>query len=187
MDCPTQCEDGEELCNDGSCKAACLGYEETLCGEDAERCNGMPVTCKREIDFYDSCKETYASFYDAEEACIEAQNEEIPLLSFTGPVFLLCYFWISAVSVLTFLWCLFNQKILPVHGSEVAMGEEGWSQTGYKRHWLGIIIHGLVMSTLWGVQFLLLMLTIFYYMQQGAVTRWEPVFEDEAQVLIAFE
>jgi hypothetical protein len=186
-DCPTQCEEGEELCSDGSCKPACLGDEETLCGEDAERCTTLPITCKREIDFYDSCKEKYAAFYETEAVCIEAQIDEIPLLSFTDPAFMFCYFWISCVSLLTFLWCLFNQKIFPVEGSEVAMKEEGWSQTGYKRHWIGIIIHGMVMTTLFGIQFLLFLLTVFYYMQQGAISRWEPVFEDEVQVLIAFE
>ena len=38
-----------------------------------------------------------------------------------------------------------------------------------------------------GIQFLLFLLTIFYYMQQEAITRWAPVFLDEVQVLMAFE
>lgn len=45
----------------------------------------------------------------------------------------------------------------------------------------------MVWITLWSFHILLTMLTIFYYMQQEAITRWKPVFYDEIQVLQAFE
>jgi hypothetical protein len=38
-----------------------------------------------------------------------------------------------------------------------------------------------------GFQILLATTTVLYYIQQEAITRWQPVFEDEEQVLLAFE
>jgi len=184
-DCPTSCEEGKVLCNDGRCEFSCTGDEETAC---VDRCESMTITCPKVVDFYDACKEKYAAYYDAESECIDSQTEMIPQVSFTGPWFLFCYFWISGVTALVMLWCFFNQKLSPVQDSTLPMSELGWSQTGYKRHWLGMIIHGLVMLTLFGIQFLLLILVILYYMQQGIILKnFEPVFQDEVQVLIAFE
>ncbi len=51
---------------------------------------------------------------------------------------------------------------------------------------LGTFLYALVLLTLFGFQLLLAVLTIFYYIQQEAITRWNPVFEDEEQVLKAF-
>jgi len=184
-DCPTSCEEGKVLCNDGRCEFSCTGDEETAC---VDRCESMTITCPKVVDFYDACQEKYAAYYDAESECIDSQTEMIPQVSFTGPWFLVCYFWISGVTALVMLWCFFNQKLSPVQDSTLPMSELGWSQTGYKRHLLGMIIHGLVMLTLFGVQFLLLILVILYYMQQGVIlSNFEPVFQDEVQVLIAFE
>jgi hypothetical protein len=61
-----------------------------------------------------------------------------------------------------------------------------WTQTGYKINLLGSVIDTLVELSFALIQFLLLVTTIFFYMQQGAITRWDPVFKDEVQVLKAF-
>ena len=68
-----------------------------------------------------------------------------------------------------------------------AESDTEWTQTGYRKNWIGYIISLLVWTTLWGIQFLLLVTTLFYYMQQEAITRWKPVIEDEVQSLLAFQ
>jgi Cation transporter/ATPase, N-terminus len=64
-----------------------------------------------------------------------------------------------------------------------------WKQMGYRRHWLGTILYYAVILTMLGIQFLLLSLTIFYYMQQGEITRFgenNAPIKDEEQVLQTF-
>lgn len=121
---------------------------------------------------------------------MEDQEEAVPLVSFTGPYFIACYVIISAVTALVMMWCFFNQILFPVQGSTVTVCVESskdWTFTGYKNHVVGMTVYALVLITLVGIQFLLFLLTIFYYMQQEAITRWKPVFQDEVQVLKAFE
>jgi hypothetical protein len=155
------------------------------------------LTCAKVVDFYDVCKEKYAYEYNETTVCLEEQEDAIEKVSFTGPWFLFVYSWISGVTVLVILWCAYNQKVYPVKGAVQMLrplddndstenGRE-WTQTGYKRNWLGTILYYLVWMTIWGIQCLLLILTIFYYMQQEAITRWPVVFLDEGQVLVAFE
>jgi Cation transporter/ATPase, N-terminus len=65
----------------------------------------------------------------------------------------------------------------------------GWTQMGYRYHWLGTILYYAVILTMLGIQFLLLSLTIFYYMQQGEITRFgenNAPIKDEEQVLQTF-
>jgi hypothetical protein len=188
-ECPTACGSGLVLCNDGVCSESCDDEIETPCV-----CDDLPVACAKVIDLYDACFESFQGFYDADAACQEAQDEEIPLLSFiTEPAFIFCYAWISGVTVAVVLWCAFNQKLFPVADSTMPLASatgssrEDWTHTGYKNHAVGLIAHLLVILTFIGIQFLLFLLTIFYYMQQEAITRWSPVFYDEVQVLKAFE
>lgn len=192
-DCPTSCPDGLTLCIDGSCEIECEADLESPC-----ECEERNVTCAKVIDFYDACKEKYAYEYNSTIVCIAEQEDSIEQISFTGPWFIFVYSWISAVTVLVILWCAFNQKISPVPGAVqmlIPVGEvdspenakREWTQTGYKKHLIGTIICYLVWLTIWGIQFLLFLLTIFYYIQQEAVTRWPPVFLDEKQVLTAFQ
>ena len=186
--CPTVCGNGLSLCNDGVCSESCDSAIETPCP-----CEGLPIACRKVIDLYDACFDMFQGFYDANTECVDNALSEVPLFSFTEPAFIFCYVWISVVTVVVFLWCLFNQKICPVPGSVLpltsATGQstEGWTQTGYKKHFIGSVVHVLVVLTLLGIQFLLFLLTIFYYMQQEAITRWAAVFMDEEQVLMAFE
>jgi hypothetical protein len=154
-------------------------------------CDAHPVTCAKVVDLFDACLERFQDFYDSHAACLEAQVEEISLLSFTGPYFLVCYFFISITTALTIAWGVFNEKLFPIKDSTLSLQGSGskeatWTQTGYKEHIIGSFIYWMVIITMVGIQFLLLTLTIFYYVQQEAITRWEPVFKDEVQVLKAF-
>jgi hypothetical protein len=75
--------------------------------------------------------------------------------------------------------------------SGTGSSREDWTHTGYKNHAVGlmglILAQLLVILTFIGIQFLMFLLTILYYMQQEAITRWSPVLYDEVQVLKAFE
>jgi hypothetical protein len=191
-ECPTSdCEEGLTLCVTGNCEVDCTYHDEEL--ESPCACDDLPVACLKVVDFYPVCFERFQEFYDSNTACVDAQEEAIPLLSFTSPWFLVCYFGISVVTVLVVVWCFFNQKIFPVPSSTMSMeaandvSSGAWSQTGYKRDIIGYLIYALVLLTFVTIQFLLFLLTIFYYMQQEAITKWAPIFYDEVQVLKAFE
>lgn len=155
-DGPTACDDGLLLCNDGVCSESCEDWIETPC-----ECDGLPVACAKVIDSYNVlCFKRFQEFYDTYAECLEAISEEIPLLSFlTKPAFIFCYVWISAVTALVFLWYLFNQKLVPVPNSTRSFSPaadsstEGWTQTGYKTHWIGSFVHALVILTFVGIQF----------------------------------
>ena len=60
-------------------------------------------------------------------------------------------------------------------------------QTGYTTHPVGWFLAGCVVITLLGIQVLLGWLTVQYYVQQGAIAKLTKVFQDEVQVLLAFE
>ncbi|KAI2493673.1 hypothetical protein MHU86_20852 [Fragilaria crotonensis] len=127
-DCPTSCDDGLSLCNDGVCSESCEDDIETPC-----ECDGLLVACAKVIDSYDVCLETFQGFYDANAECLEAASEEIPLFTFTEPAFVFCYVWISAVTVLVFLWCLFNQKLFTIPSSTASLSPAADSSTGAGR------------------------------------------------------
>lgn len=187
-DCPTACAEGLSLCNDGTCSS-------TSCDENLESpcaCEALNFTCAKVVAYYDTCQSDFGDFYNSTAECLAEEEAAIPQLSLTGPLFLLCYYWISGVTFAVIVFCFLNQKVFPVQASVQTLtpishtGDE-WKQTGYKVNIVGYLINLLVWTTLWGIQALLLILTIFYYMQQEAVTRWPPVFQDEVQVLTAFE
>lgn len=60
-------------------------------------------------------------------------------------------------------------------------------QTGYMLHPIGFVLWMCVLVILVGIQGLLAYLTIMYYVQQDAITAIPKAFEDEVQVLLAFE
>ena len=185
-DCPTACGPGVELCETGICMEDCSS--ETNAVENPCGCDARPLACAKVIDVFEICFERFGDYYDANNECVEAQEDAIPLVDFSGAYFIACYSILSIVSGLVVLWCGFN-TYLPVKDATASLkttGEE-WTLTGYQYHPVGVIIHALVILTLLGFQFLLFLLTIFYYMQQEAITRWAPVFYDEIQVLKAFE
>jgi hypothetical protein len=190
IECPTACANNLTLCADGTCNTFCDDVLESPCA-----CGSLNVTCAKVIDYYDSCQLNFGALYNATAVCIaEEEAEKITKLSFTGPFFLLCYYWISGVTFAVIAFCFVNQKLIPVHEAvqtltPISNAHEEWKQIGYKKNIIGNFICLLVWTTLWGIQALLLILTLFYYIQQDAVrvAHIQPVFEDEVQVLKAFE
>jgi hypothetical protein len=195
-DCPTACSGNLILCPTGSCEDSCGKYD--LETDNPCPCPELPVACPVVVDYYDECLSTFMPFYENNTACLDNQLESTPLLSYTGPYFDVCYVWISVVTFLVVGWCYYNEKLCPNQNSTSislvqakmktsrSKENEVWVQTGYKRSFVGTAIYILVHLTFAGIQFLLFLLTIFYYMQQGAITRWPTIFSDTTQVLEVF-
>jgi hypothetical protein len=132
-DCPTDCPEGENLCYDGTCsKETCDEKLESPCW-----CDPLYTACPRPIDYYENCLRDYAVIYDNYTLCVEEYEEAIPKLSYSGPVFMLCYFWIALVTAFVFCWCFYNHRLFPVEGSAVPLipatsqaskDDENWTQ-----------------------------------------------------------
>jgi hypothetical protein len=204
-DCPTSCQDNSKrinvtLCVSGSCEEICAEYNYR---EDANpcTCESLPIACPKVVDYYDDCFAEFQSFYDDNSLCLEAMSESLQMVSFTGPYFVFCYVWICSATVLVVGWCYYNETVCPnrsktmakfrvphstASGGRKRKYDESATQTGYKSTLVGTGVHAVVVATSIGFQFLLLLTTLFYYMQQGVITRWPVVFEDEAQTLQAF-
>jgi hypothetical protein len=140
----------------------------------------------------------YGDLIAAEEACgAEETAVEMSLWTFKEGGFVFLYAWISAATVLVLSWCAYNQRIAPVEGSTQSLelsfssnadknASKGY-QTGYKMYPVGLCINFITMSTILGIQGLLIYLTIQYYIQQELITGLTGSFEDDVQVLHAFE
>jgi len=169
----------------------CAAEAEQHVVENPCGCEALPIACAKAVSMYEECFESYGDYYDANTECLEAQEDALPQVDFRkDPYFVASYAILSIVTGLVFLWCLFNRILMPIADSSVEStmaGGKVWTMTGYKYHPIGSLVHWLVKLVLVGIQFELFVLTIFYYMQQEAITRWEPVFYDEVQVLMAFE
>jgi hypothetical protein len=183
--CPTSCPSGMELCFDGNCAEVCDEKVENPCG-----CEPLTFACAKTVLYYESCFETFQKYYDATNACEESPSK---VMSFSTPSIFIFYLWIACLTVAVFLWCYFNQKVFPVENSSQSLEptkkneNEKWVQTGYKSGIIGSIIYFFVKLTLIGIHVFLFTLTWVYYMQQGAATRWVPVTQDDAQILLMFE
>jgi hypothetical protein len=183
-DCPTACRGNTTLCANGSCQEECTGYKVAPCG-----CPSLPLACPKVVDYYDECFTSFQTFYDAKSACLAEQVYPITPASFSGPYFLSCYIWISTVTVLVLGWCYFNEKLCPYQeltcvsipmcsSSGIHTVGGVWTQTGYKRTFIGTTIYLLVLLTVLGIQVLLGVMVVLYYVQVGAITRWTPAFSD---------
>jgi hypothetical protein len=195
IDCPPEmlCGANETLCADGNCASTCSGNEESPCAFEC-----APVACQKVIDTYNECSEKYGSFIEAETACGEEEIAEAThLWDFTEPGFVFFYTWICAATFLLLAWCAFNQRMAPVEGSTQSLelsfttsgaknASKGY-QTGYQLHPIGVFINFITVVTLLGIQGLLMWLTIQYYINQELIIGLNGVFDDEVQVLIAFE
>lgn len=189
-ECPEamRCSSNETLCPDGSCTLGeCDPDVETPCAYEC-----APVACVKVVDNYDSCRSVYAEKYDAEATCGKQEEAAIPLASFGDPAFVGIYCWISIVTFLIFVWCAFNQRLVPVRGSSQPLhsttekDEASGFQTGYKVHPIGAFLHAMTIATVIGFHGLLLFLTIIYYAQQEAITLKKLPLQDEQQILKAF-
>jgi len=166
----------------------CLIYL-NRCDDDAEsacQCDALPVMCAKQVDLYPYCSTRFQQYYDSDAECLELQEENIPQVSFTGPWFVACFVILSGVTLLMLSWCAWNQRLAYVDGSTVplesaklsgdavtsAMGakttlvssnnNEWWTQTAYKRNFIGMSIYSLVILVAILIQFLLLALTVEY-------------------------
>lgn len=191
-DCPTVCGDGLTLCTTGNCELDCTFWDDGKLANPCT-CTTQTIACPKVVDLFTTCADRFQGFYDENKQCLINDATAVEQLSFTEPWFLVCYYWIIGVSVSVMLWCLYNEKIYPVATSTVPLEAANeisggaWTQTGYQRHLVGSLIYLSVIFTFAAFQFLLFLLTIFFYMQQGAIDRWPPVFQDEIQVLKAFQ
>jgi hypothetical protein len=184
-DCPPEmlCNSTETLCADGSCATECDPSLETPCAYDC-----APVACHKVVDYYDACFDKYAAEYAFESQCGEEESAA-HVFQWNEAVFVFLYCWIAFVTVLILAWSFFNQKMRPVAGSTVWLedGEVSKTLTGYKTGIVGDFVYAMTLLTLLGFQILLATTTALYYVQQEAITRWRMIFEDEEQVLLAFE
>jgi hypothetical protein len=198
-ECPIAmlCNGTETLCEDGSCADTCREGLVTPCEYEC-----ASVACAKVVDYFDACKELYAPLYDFEAACgeIEVATEAL-LYDWTEPVFVFVYCWFSSTAFLLLAWCAYNQRFSPVPGSNQTLQVDSTTptenddlknpslsfQTGYKIHPVGVFINILTGLTILGIHFLLGYLTIQYYIQQEAITIFDGKFDDEVQVLLAFE
>ena len=176
---------------------------------------GNTVACLRVNLFLEECTEKYDSFYQTAWDCGKDDPRLVhkggathsgALIGWTTPLHIFFYVWICVVTVLLLGWCAYNQRIAPVGIAiplhDFTMGGkrrrssysslEGadepalWSQTGYKRTFIGTTIYVLVMTTLIGFHALLASLVGFYYAQQRGYGPARP-YESDTEVLFAFE
>ena len=132
--------------------------------------------CAKQVDLYPDCSTRFQVYYDSNDECLEAQEDSIPQVSFSGPYFIACYAIISGVTVLMLGWCAWNQRFAAVDFSTVPLeplkistanadssnSNEGWTQTAYKRNIIGMSIYALVIVVAILIQWLLLSLTVEY-------------------------
>jgi len=149
------------------------------------------------VDYYNSCRDKYQEAYDYQEQySADVIEESTTLLTFKEPIFMFCYSWISAITVMILLWCAYNQRFSPVSGSSKPLQEatgsvavhpsQIWTQIGYRSGFVGRTIYAFTCLTFVSFHILLVLLTILYYAQVGTIT-WAPILiEDEQQVLLCF-
>ena len=189
--CPTACDEGLNLCLSGHCAEDCTEFDTF---ENPCSCGDYIISCPKVVDLFDVCFQRFQTpYYDEVAVCKEAEEEAIPLLSWSGPWFLTCYISLATVSFLVIGWCYFNQKLFPGSKSTMPLMASmenctgSWSQTGYKIHPIGSFIYFLVTASSIGIQILMFYLVIMYYVQQEAITRFPVHFQSDVQVLKAFE
>jgi hypothetical protein len=199
-DCPTRCTPPPGdwatfygLCANGSCQQDCsaITVDDNPC-----TCPSLPIACPKVVDYYDNCFTEFQTYYDQNDACFEPESYAVAPVRYEGPYFSFCFVWISSVTFFVFAWCFYNEKMcpntqlttMPMDSADTSSKShrKGTYQTGYRHHFVGRAIYAAVVITIAGFQFLLFFLTICYFIQEGRVTRWSPVFEDTHQVYAFF-
>jgi hypothetical protein len=198
-DCPNptmQCANGTTLCVDGTCAAVCEAGLESPCAYDCAK-----TACPRHVDLQTSCEELFGDLYAAEAACGEAETvAETSYVTFTEPAYLFAYGWVSCITLLTMIWCCYNQRLAPVHGSTKPLYVEAAANnmdamingtgaacqhSGYKNHLIGLFLNYITLLTFAGWNALLCYLSIQYYAMDGNeyVSKRKVSIEDEEQLL----
>eukprot|EP00934_Nitzschia_sp_Nitz4_P005704 Nitzschia sp. Nitz4//scaffold440_size7261//1106//5402//NITZ4_009160-RA/size7261-snap-gene-0.0-mRNA-1//-1//CDS//3329552021//5694//frame0 len=174
FECPQelQCERNMTMCADGSCAYSC---DETLTSPCTSEC--APIACPLIKDYYEECLEKYSDYYENEAICqVGNDGPTSPFLSgrsrysWTDPVYIVGYSWISGVTLAIIGWCWFNHWLVPLAdatrsldaGSNIKQVSRT-QQTGYKVHPVGLVIYywTLVTYAVWAV--LLSVLIALYY------------------------
>jgi hypothetical protein len=189
-ECPTTCSGNTTLCANGACQEECDVNDSSPCA-----CPSSPVACPKVVDYYEECFSSFQAFYDQDATCQQEQQASIPETSFTGPYFIVCVGWICTVTAMVVGWCYFNEKLCPFREATSATfrinpisaqkdGSDRFlcTQTGYKRTVVGTIVYIFVLLTLVGIQLLLFVLVMLFYVQTGAITRWSPAFASVEEV-----
>eukprot|EP00934_Nitzschia_sp_Nitz4_P006580 Nitzschia sp. Nitz4//scaffold131_size63436//29849//34134//NITZ4_006274-RA/size63436-processed-gene-0.102-mRNA-1//1//CDS//3329535265//6570//frame0 len=156
FDCPQelQCEGNMTLCADGSCAQSC---DETLTSPCTSEC--APIACPLVKDYYEECLERYSDYYEYEASCQVSDDPSSPVspgsrYSWTDPIYIVGYLWISGVTFAIIGWCWFNHWLVPIadatkrldtgtHSGQGSMTQ----QTGYKRHPVGQMIYYWTLAT----------------------------------------
>jgi hypothetical protein len=181
-----RCPQGETVCADGHCRLDCSTEYDNPCP-----CAALPVVCPKIDDHYDACQATYASFYTAETECLKTEEEAMASMTFHEWPFIVGGLWMVVVSLAIVIYCAINAKHHHHHssgGGDLKHLEGGQGHCGFQEDWVGTILYMLVVGTMWGIQAVLLVLVILYYMKEGAITTTQAVeWEDERQILLTFE
>jgi hypothetical protein len=162
------------------------------------------------VELQDDCDTKYGAYYEAD--CPSGDDDDASGLTpqydwYTDPGFVVVYCWLGGVTFLIFAWCCWNQRLSPggdgteplctaseadgtSSGTPAAADDgdddEKCTQTAYREEWSGAVVYALTVATQWFIQIMLLVLTVFYYANQGD-TAFDPVFVSEKEVLLAFE
>jgi hypothetical protein len=180
-ECPTQCDPGLTLCPDGRCLPTCDSYPSSHHDPCHDKCSTLNIVCPKVDDYLDSCYEQFQAFYDSHSACLEKERNSQPR-PFHHKVFtIVTGVWIGSVTLLVFTYTAIHRPSSPMSL------DENLQVIGYKECWLGTLLYAAVLVTIWGFQVILAALVILYYVNQGAITVIEAIWEDERQILVTFE
>ncbi|CAB9524521.1 Probable cation-transporting ATPase 13A4 [Seminavis robusta] len=172
-DCPAEmkCSEYEMLCADGTCATFCDPNFVSPCESQC-----APVACPKIVTTYDVCQTNYTSYYEFANTC-EDIFEEITdaydkgdSLSWTHPACIAVYIWVCGVTLGIIHWCWYNHYVDPVEGSckvlQVCPKDDSstgtTSQTGYRKHPLGVVLYWWTLTTYVGWMFLLAVVSYLY-------------------------
>lgn len=208
--CP---QDRPLLCDDGSCVTFTDGCDASLYSPCAENVCDNTIACAIPVMEWEACPIVFEDAYAEAENC-EAADWVPSKVSWTDPAFIVGYCWICIVTAMIIGFCAYNQRFAPVgkilpldefvkartrrkssypaledmtksiqQGSDESL--YAWTQTAYKRTFVGTSIYVLTICTWWAFHCVLAFLVKFFYDQQWWRETNNP-FEDEVQVLAVF-
>jgi magnesium-transporting ATPase (P-type) len=193
--CPDdmKCSSDDKLCIDGSCISASDVCASNLNNPCEYAC--APTACARVvIDAYDFCLEKYKPEYEAHEVCRKTEEEAIVQNSFRRGVVIFFYLWLVIMTLTIGIWCAYNQRwrflaeSASIQSLDEADGKAVNWQSGCQTVLTGNLIYYCTVMTLFGFQVVLTACTISYYIHQDKErASVDPVFDNERQVLQAFE
>lgn len=204
-DCPKEssCPEGSNLCIDGSCASVADGGCDNLNLINPCIYDCAPIACTKQDTFYEDCTSIFGEVLDYSDWCTLFTWSNLERRDQSSAVFMFFYLWISITSLFVYMWCAFNQRFKPMHGStqdlqeavtkdEISHSNDSqdsvpWTQTSYRSSMVGNFIYILTIITLVMFHVLLGLFTVFYYWtEQGILLQYDPLFEDETQILFFF-